>query len=91
MPEKRPNILIVQADQMAAAFLPFHGHPVVRAPNMAALAEARVAPGGELLWHAGVNALIAPLVLGLVARLITKLNGDDGRRLLRLDPRGYPA
>ncbi len=33
MPEKRPNILIVQADQMAAAFLPVYGHPVVRAPT----------------------------------------------------------
>ncbi len=42
MPEKRPNILIVQADQMAAAFLPFYGHPVVRAPHMTALAEAGV-------------------------------------------------
>ncbi|MEE8500086.1 MAG: choline-sulfatase [Kiloniellales bacterium] len=42
MTTKRPNILIVQADQMAAAALPFHGHPVVRAPNMAALAEAGV-------------------------------------------------
>jgi choline-sulfatase len=42
MTAKRPNILVVQADQMAAPFLPFHGHPVVRAPNMAALAEAGV-------------------------------------------------
>jgi choline-sulfatase len=42
MTAKRPNILIVQADQMAAPFLPFHGHPVVKAPNMAALAAAGV-------------------------------------------------
>ena len=53
--------------------------------------SAQLAPGGELLWHTGVNALFAPFVLGLVARLITKLDGDDGRRLLRLDPRGYSA
>ncbi len=42
MSEKAPNILIIQADQMAAPALPFHGHPVVRAPHMAALAEAGV-------------------------------------------------
>ncbi len=42
MPAGRPNLLIIQADQMAAPALPFHGHPVVRAPNMAALAEAGV-------------------------------------------------
>ena len=53
--------------------------------------SAPVAPGGELFWHAGVNALIAPFVLGLVGRLITKLDGDDGRRLLRLEPRSYSA
>ncbi len=53
--------------------------------------SAPVPPGGELLWHTGVNALIAPFVLGLVGRLITKLDGDDGRRLLRLEPRSYSA
>lgn len=53
--------------------------------------SAPLAPGGALLWQMGVNALFAPFVLGLVARLITKLDGDDGRRLLRLDPRGYSA
>ncbi len=53
--------------------------------------SAPVASGGELLWHTGVNALITPFVLGLVARLITKLDGDEGRRLLRLEPRSYSA
>src|SRR5690349_16635895 len=38
MTAKAPNILIVIADQMAPAFLPIYGHPLVRAPNMEALA-----------------------------------------------------
>jgi choline-sulfatase len=42
MPGKRPNILFIQADQMAAPALPFHGHAVVKAPNMTALAGAGV-------------------------------------------------
>jgi choline-sulfatase len=36
---KPPNILFVMADQMAAGFLPIYGHPVVKAPHLAALAE----------------------------------------------------
>src|SRR5438477_12015147 len=36
---KRPNILFVMADQMAPAFLPMHGHPVVKTPHLSALAE----------------------------------------------------
>jgi choline-sulfatase len=42
MTAKAPNILIVMADQMAPAFLPIHGHPLTRAPNMQALAESGV-------------------------------------------------
>jgi choline-sulfatase len=38
MTAKSPNILVVMADQMAPAFLPIYGHPIVRAPNMQALA-----------------------------------------------------
>jgi choline-sulfatase len=38
----RPNFLFVMADQMAGPALPFHGHPVVRAPNLTRLAEAGV-------------------------------------------------
>lgn len=37
-----PNIVLIQADQMAAPALPFHGHSVVKAPHMAALAESGV-------------------------------------------------
>ena len=39
MTAKAPNILIVMADQMAPAFLPVYGHPLVRAPNMLSLAR----------------------------------------------------
>src|SRR5258708_17012564 len=39
MTAKAPNILIVMADQMAPAFLRIYGHPLVRAPNLEALAR----------------------------------------------------
>ena len=42
MPQQRPNILLVQADQMAAPALPFHGHTVVQAPHLTRLAERGV-------------------------------------------------
>ncbi len=42
MADKRPNILFVQADQMAPQSLPLHGHPLVKAPNITALGEAGV-------------------------------------------------
>jgi choline-sulfatase len=42
MTAKAPNILLIQADQMAAPALPFYGHPVVKAPHMSALAEAGI-------------------------------------------------
>jgi choline-sulfatase len=34
----RPNIVLLMADQLAASFLPCHGHETVRAPNLTALA-----------------------------------------------------
>ncbi|MBV9521567.1 MAG: sulfatase-like hydrolase/transferase, partial [Alphaproteobacteria bacterium] len=42
MPARRPNILILMADQMAAAALPVYGHKIVKAPHIAALADAGV-------------------------------------------------
>lgn len=36
---KKPNILFIQADQMAAALLPIYGHPLVKAPHLQALAR----------------------------------------------------
>jgi choline-sulfatase len=38
----RPDILIIMADQMAPSALPFHGHPVTKAPAMSWLAESGV-------------------------------------------------
>jgi choline-sulfatase len=38
----KPNILFVMADQLAARYLPFHGHPLVRTPNLSRLAAEGV-------------------------------------------------
>ncbi|HWT24250.1 MAG TPA: choline-sulfatase [Solirubrobacteraceae bacterium] len=38
----RPNVLLLMVDQLAAGWLPSYGHPVVQAPNVAALARAGV-------------------------------------------------
>ena len=74
MPEKRPNILIVQADQMAAAFLPFYGHPVVRAPHMTALAD-----GGVVFERAYCNSpLCAPSRFSMLSgRLPSEIGAYD--------------
>lgn len=37
-----PNILVLMADQLAPAFLPAYGHPVVKAPNLSRLAAEGV-------------------------------------------------
>ncbi len=42
MPADRPDILIIMADQMVPSALPFHGHPVTKAPAMSWLAESGV-------------------------------------------------
>ena len=42
MTDKQPNILIVMVDQLAPAFLPIHGHRVVKAPHLEALARKGV-------------------------------------------------
>jgi len=42
MPSRRPNILFVMADQLAAPALPCYGHPVVQAPHLSALAAESV-------------------------------------------------
>jgi choline-sulfatase len=39
MKARRPNVLLVMADQLSASWLPFHGHALVQAPNLDALAE----------------------------------------------------
>ena len=42
MSSKPPNILLVMVDQLAPAFLPIHGHKIVKAPHLQALAEKGV-------------------------------------------------
>ncbi len=39
---RKPNILFVMADQLAARYLPFHGHPLVQTPNLSRLAAEGV-------------------------------------------------
>ena len=66
MPARCPNILFIQADQMAAPALPFHGHAVVKAPHMAALAEA-----GVVFENAYCNSpLCAPSRFSMLAGLM---------------------
>lgn len=40
--QAKPNILFVMADQLAARFLPFHGHPLVKTPALSRLAAEGV-------------------------------------------------
>ena len=42
MPQSTPNILLIQADQLAAQFLSCYGHPLVKTPAIDALAEQGV-------------------------------------------------
>jgi choline-sulfatase len=42
MSDSKPNILFVMADQLAAQFLPFHGHKLVKTPNLSRLAAEGV-------------------------------------------------
>jgi choline-sulfatase len=40
MEARRPNVLLVMADQLAASWLPPYGHRIVKAPHLSALAES---------------------------------------------------
>ena len=42
MSDTKPNILFIMADQLAAQFLPFHGHKLVQTPNLSRLAAEGV-------------------------------------------------
>lgn len=43
----------------------------------------------ELLRQVIANALMAPIAVVLVGRLVARLSDDGGPRMLRIDPRGY--
>ena len=56
MPAQSPNILIVMVDQLNPAFLPAHGHPLVKTPNL-----DRLAARGTVFDNAYCNSpLCAP-------------------------------
>jgi choline-sulfatase len=63
MKSEKPNILFIMADQLTAPALPFHGHPVTRAPHLSRLAES-----GVLFESAYCNSpLCAPSRFSLMA------------------------
>jgi choline-sulfatase len=42
MTTRHPSVLFIMADQLAARWLPIHGHPLVKAPNLERLADEGV-------------------------------------------------
>ncbi len=69
-----PNILFVMADQMSALATPVYGHPVVRAPNLQALAD-----GGVVFRNAYCNSpLCGPSRLSMMSgRLPSAIGAYD--------------
>jgi choline-sulfatase len=74
MSAKQPNILVIMADQLAAPALPCYGHPVVKAPHIARLAEA-----GVLFENAYCNSpLCAPSRASMMTgRLPSRIGAYD--------------
>ena len=70
----KPNIVLVMADQMSAKALPFHGHQVVKAPALSALANA-----GVVFENAYCNSpLCGPSRLSMMSgQLPSKIGGYD--------------
>ncbi len=63
MSARQPNILFIMVDQLAGPALPFHGHAVVKAPQIAALAA-----GGVVFDSAYCNSpLCAPSRFSMMA------------------------
>ncbi len=74
MPPRQPNILLIMADQLTALALPCYGHPVVKAPHIARLAE-----DGVLFENAYCNSpLCAPSRYSMLAgRLPSRIGAYD--------------
>jgi choline-sulfatase len=74
MPPRQPNILLVMADQLTAFALPCYGHPVVKAPHIARLAQQ-----GVLFENAYCNSpLCAPSRCSMMAgRLPSRIGAYD--------------
>ena len=70
----RPNIVFVMADQMSGMAMPFHGHPVVRAP-----APSRLAAEGIVFENAYCNSpLCGPSRTSMMTgQLPSKVGGSD--------------
>ncbi len=79
---KQPNILIVMVDQLAPAFLPIYGHPVVQAPHLAALAA-----GGTVFDSAYCNSpLCSPSRTAfMTGSLPSRTGGYDNAAEFRAD------
>ena len=73
-PHARPNILFILTDQLAGPALPFYGHPVVKVPNLEAMAE-----GGVVFERAYCNSpLCAPSRASIVTgQLPSRLGAFD--------------
>ena len=71
---KRPNILLIMADQLAPQFLPTYGHPLVKTPAIERLAE-----NGVTFESAYTNSpLCAPSrFVMMTGRLPTKISAWD--------------
>ncbi|MBB5320211.1 choline-sulfatase [Marinobacter oulmenensis] len=82
MPAKQPNILFLMADQMAAPSMPFHGHKVVKTPNLSRLAEE-----GVVFESAYCNSpLCAPSRFTLMSgQLPSRIGGFDNAAELSAD------
>ena len=88
---RRPDILIIMADQLVPSALPFHGNPVTRAPALSGLAESGV------VFDAAYTAspLCAPARASLMTGLLPSRTGayDNAARVQLRDPdlRPLPA
>ena len=77
---RRPNVLLIMVDQLAAQWLPAYGHRVVRSPNLDALA------GGGIVFDAAYcgSPLCAPSRAGLLSgRLASAIEVFDNAAELR--------
>ncbi len=68
---RRPDILLIMADQLAPSALPVHGHPLTRTPAMSALA------GSGVVFDAAYTAspLCAPARAALLTGLLPSRTG----------------
>jgi choline-sulfatase len=67
MSQSQPNILFIMVDELAPQVLPFHGHPVVKAPHI-----GRLASEGVVFDNAYTNSpLCAPARASMLAGRLT--------------------